>query len=443
MHQLNYNFSSQANGSRQHYRPSFTLIELLVAIAIIGIMAGMLLFTLAGAQTDARVARTRGTIQKINEIVLQKWEEYRYKPVNVQLPAAASAPIPGSKPPRYPVTPRETARLRMTILRDAMRMEMPDRITDLLYEPSQYTVAYRNDPNDPTRFTSTKIPRALPHGFGLIYDSLRNQVNALKQQGHPSWMSGLDLRDINVPANVNPLNLNPRPPGNAVGRFTNDSDANWQAAVQSGELLYLLVATSQFGGSSALEYFRPSEVGDPDGDGLLEFIDAWGESIAWIRWPAGYPGDLVRYADDDAMDPLKTDWRYRAGVASDWQPRTLVPLILSAGGDKEFGVTFDFGDTGNIPPVAYATMTWPTGQSPNGTDGGVHYQAGPYFYPDPFFTWDFQSNTPNGANREIPYPDDRVSYPRGFRANQIGSIPAGAESLATDNVTNHDIILEP
>jgi prepilin-type N-terminal cleavage/methylation domain-containing protein len=415
------------------YRPSFTLIELLVSIAIIGIMAGMVLFTMAGAQSEARMARTRGTIQKINEIVLQKWEEYRYKPVNVRLPQAASSPIPGSSPPRYPVTPRDSARLRMTILRDSMRMEMPDRITDLLYEPSLYTVAYRSNPTDPNIFAGEKIDRALPHGFGLIYEALRNQILALKAQGHPSWTNGFDLR---------PLPTGEVLTSNSILRFTTDTDANWSRAVQSGELLYLLVATSQFGGSSALEYFRPSEVGDPDGDGLLEFVDAWGESIAWIRWPAGYPGDLVRYADDDAMDPLKTDWRYRSGVAADWHPRTLVPLILSSGNDKEFGVTFDFGGGGS-PPIAYATMTWPTGSAPNGADKGAYYSVGDYFYPDPFFTWDFQTGRANGPNREIPYPDDRANFPRGFRANQIGSIPAGAEALAADNVTNHDIILEP
>ncbi len=421
------------------FRPSFTLIELLVAISIIGIMAGMVLYAVLGAQTDARVARTRGTIQKINEIVLQKWEEYRYKPVNVQLPSDLKIPIPGSVPPRSPVSPRESARLRMIILRDAMRMEMPDRITDLIYEPSRYTVAYKNSP---TSTAARKIRRPLPHGFGLVYDALRNQVSALKVQGHPNWVTGFDLDNL---ATYDPDSL-----GFVVGRFTSDTDVRWQNAVQSPELLYLFISTSQYGGSSALEFFRPSEVGDTDGDGLLEFIDAWGRPISWIRWPAGYPSDLVRYADDDAMDPLKTDWRYRPGVASDWQPRTIVPLILSPGPDEEYGVTFDFGNV----PIAYATMTWPMGTAPNGTDN-VHYSAGPYYYPDPFFTWDDQSNTPNGAGRKIPYPDDLdgaidPSYKLGYRANQLGSVPTFADAaqtipntFAADNVTNHDIILEP
>ncbi len=417
------------------FRPSFTLIELLVAISIIGIMAGMVLYAVLGAQTDARVARTRGTIQKINEIVLQKWEEYRYKPVNIILPTWLKAPIPGTNPPRYPLSARESARLRMIVLRDTMRMEMPDRITDLLYEPSQYTVVYRTPANI---LLATKIQRALPHGFGLVYDALRSQVPILKMRKPLIWNSTFDLE---------PLETYSGTAGTGVGRFTTDTDVNWQNAVQSPELLYLFIATSQYGGSSALEFFRPSEVGDTDGDGLLEFIDAWGRPISWIRWPAGYPSDLVRYADDDAMDPLKTDWRYRPGVASDWQPRTIVPLILSPGPDEEFGVTFDFGSD----PIAYATMLWPMGTAPNGTDN-VHYSAGPYYYPDPFFTWDYQASMPkpNGPGREIPYPDDAVNFPRGYRANQLGSVPTFADAaqtipntFAADNVTNHDIILEP
>lgn len=396
------------------YRPSFTLIELLVAIAIIAIMAGMVLFALLGAQTDARVARTRGTIQKINEILLQKWEEYRYKPVNLQLPAAASAPIPGVSPPTFPVSPRENARLRMLVLRDNMRMEMPDRITDLLYEPSQYTVVYRTAA---TTFASTKIPRAVPPSFALVYNALRSNIISLQNQGVAAW-AGFSLTPL-PPTGLLPAGAN-------VGRYSPQDDASWSTAVQSSELLYILISTSNYAGGNALELFRSSEIGDTDEDGLLEFIDGWGNAISWIRWPAGYPGDLVRYADDDAMDPLKTDWRYRPSVSNEYHPRTLIPLIISAGADGEFGVTFDFASGS---PAAYATMVWPASPNPpygTSTVGGgnnLHFGAGAYYYPDPFFT--------NGGGA----PDG---------TNQLGSIPTpAAVQVASDNVTSHDIILEP
>ncbi len=397
-----------SRGQPPRLRPSFTLVELLIAISIIGIMTGMIMFALLGAQTDARVARTRGTIQKLNDIVLQQWEEYRYKPVDVRLPEFAKTPIPGTNPPRYPMSPREIARLRMLVLRDTMRMEMPDRITDMLYHPSQFTVAYLNGGVE----SAVRLPRALPPRFGLLYDSLRSTIGMLRAQGHPQW-AGLTLNAL--PA------VNPFPPGEAVDRFSAQGDEDWHDAVQSSELLYLLVSSSQYAGSSALEFFRASEVGDPDGDGLLEFIDAWGRPISWIRWPAGYPGDLVRYAEDDAMDPLKTDWRYRNNVPAEWHPKTLVPLILSSGPDEEYGVTFDFYIQGSTPPIAYATMFWPDSGLPF-PSAVTHHQGGAYFYVDPFFT--------NGR-----------AAPDGF--NQIGSIPPAAVELAVDNITNHDILLEP
>jgi hypothetical protein len=99
-------------------------------------------------------------------------------------------------------------------------------------------------------------------------------------------------------------------------------------------------------------------------------------------------------------------------------------------------------------PIAYATMTWPTpqGGKPFGTSG-PHYAAGPYTYPDPHFTWDYQNNVPNGAGSELPYP---ASAANGYRSNQLGSTPNFIDSAGTirneffsDNITNHDIILEP
>lgn len=411
---------------QKNFRKGFTLVELLVAVSIIGIMGSMVLFALLGAQNDAKVARTRGTIQKINEIVLQKWEEYRYKPVNI-----------GTLPPN--VQPREAARLRMIVERDAMRMEMPDRVSDLLYPPTQYTTETFVAPGPPV---AGKIDRRLPHGYGILYTAFRNQIIAL--QAHPDpkistkW-SGFLLA---------PLPANPIPAFDPVAPLSSNPIADWTNAVESSELLYLFVSTCNFGGSTALEYFKPTEVGDSDEDGLLEFVDAWERPISWIRWPAGYPGDLVRYADSDAMDPAKTDWRYRTfspPIPADWQPRTLVPLIVSGGADGQYGITFDFTE-----PVVYATMTWPSSPANIRGVSGSQYTLLPYYYPDPFFTWDYSSvsstagnphaNPANGPSSGIPAPETDAN---GYRYNQLGSIPTVGAEFAADNITSHDIILEP
>jgi hypothetical protein len=179
------------------------------------------------------------------------------------------------------------------------------------------------------------------------------------------------------------------------------------------------VATSNYGGAPALELFRPSDIGDPDEDGLLEFIDAWGKPIRWIRWPAGFPSDLNRYAISDAMDPQRTDWRFaNSNFAEEEKPQTIVPLIISAGTDEQFGARFDFLDQ-SATPFAYALMRQGTGLN--------------QFYIDPFFV--FVNGGPNNSN------SDADLKPSAGRSNQLGSIVN--VDAAADDVTNHDLILEP
>lgn len=437
------------------YRPSFTLLELLVAIAILGIMAGMALYSLAGAQTDARNARTRATISKLNEIVLQRWEEYRYRPVDVRVPIGwrVATKLPGQAVARLPYSPREKARVKMVMLRDMMRMELPDRVTDLLYPPTQYTMVSSNAAS----YAPTKLDRPIPSAWGALYMSLYNRVAGLKAQGHPDW-TNLSMVNINAAASgFSGGSLAATAPIPFLGMSPGSPVIDWNNAVQSSELLYLIVASSDYNGSSALEFFRPSEVGDPDDDGLLEFVDAWDQPIQWIRWPAGYSGDLVRYASEDAMDPLKTDWRFRPQVGTytveeAWKPRTLVPLILSPGQDGTLGVIRDNA----AAPISYALMTWPTATNgkPYGT-AGPHYTPGDYYYPDPHFTWEMNSTggyvAVNSASSEMPFPaNSGPGQTFGFRANQLGAVPKfidpvnGIENtFAEDNITNHDIILEP
>ena len=431
-------------------RPAFTLIELLVVMGLIGFLASMLTYALLGAQADARVARTRGTITKLNDVILAQWEEYRYRPVDMR---DWRENAPGSRV-ETPLGARDQARTRMTILRDTMRMEMPDRISDLIYSPTQYSaIAVPPLPGSPFL---VKLQRALPGKHAILYRSLRNAIVALQQreQSEPfafvkqdqlPWsnflMYDLDLQSHSTQTQISSGVMAPF--ADVTRLVTTPTDEYWDISVNSSELLYLIVASSQYAGSPALENFRSSEIGDPDDDGLLEFIDAWGNAIHWIRWPAGYPSDLNRYSGTDAMDPLKADWRYSPG--NGWpesqQPQTIVPLIVSGGADGQFGIVFDIDDfyppgqsvNSNSWPLNYAKMQRPDGRS----------------YIDPFFCWDFGSEMINNPNNERDRPfmdnDPNDVAQRGYRANQLGSTPKHVGGIPneghTDNITNHDIIL--
>lgn len=359
-------------------RPSFTLIELLVAISIIGILASMVLYTLAGAQRDSLTARTQGTLKKINEVILYRWEEFRYRAVKVNIPDDYLYRLTtGTYAGQTPVSPREGARLRLMILRDTMRMELPDQYRDLEYSPTIYHAAVFTDSGTPAVMMPPMV-RSVPGE----YNNLRRTFG-LPPVGTP--YSAVVSAGATVPAAT-------------------------KGIYDSAELLYQIVASSNYNGSNGLEFFRPTEIGDLDDDGRPEFIDAWGTPICFIRWPAGYgepnrtAGGTARPADSilndtsvpDAMDPLRTDWRFAAGGS----PWLLIPLIVSAGPDRDFNLWFDTG-------INYATTT---------------AVGAPSFYPNPYY-----------------FPDPYAANAGGVQQGQIFDTASTADG---DNITNYSLLLE-
>ncbi|HUP80250.1 MAG TPA: hypothetical protein VM260_16970, partial [Pirellula sp.] len=128
--------------------------------------------------------------------------------------------------------------------------------------------------------------------------------------------------------------------------------AEWDKTNANAELLFLIVEGSDLNGSSAIELFGKSEIKDTDGDGLNEFVDAFGRPIRWIRWPAGFAGSSRYHPDmldptlvvggrltvsSEPIDRLGTD----PGWGSAQTPGTgLTPLVISAGVDGAFGIRF-------------------------------------------------------------------------------------------------------
>ncbi len=106
-----------AMSRRRIDRQAFTLPELLVVMAIITMLATVLMFTLREARNNAKEARTKGQIARLNEAILERWEGYRTRAVPIRMPAG--------------FTSRQAAGLRLAALRELMRMELPERISDV------------------------------------------------------------------------------------------------------------------------------------------------------------------------------------------------------------------------------------------------------------------------------------------------------------------------
>jgi hypothetical protein len=233
---------------------------LLIAISIMGILAAAAIFALASAQESARETKTRSSIAKLHGLAMDRWESYRTRRLPILLPPQPSK--------------ADEARLRA--LRELMRMEMPDRWTDVLDNP--ITLPFRP---------------ALSQAYLRRYESVRAEKGA----GFPT------------------------------------------PQFQGAECLYLIITMGPADEVGGIEQFRASEIGDSDADGMPEFLDGWGRPISFLRWAPGFTrlpdgtplsdlqsGDARK--DPDPFDPRRLD---RTAFA-------LFPLVYSAGPDGRFGL---------------------------------------------------------------------------------------------------------
>ncbi len=349
----------------QRDRRAFTLVELLVVIAIISILATMTLFTLYGVREDAKERRARAQVARIHELIMQQWESYRTRAVPVQV--------------TYGTDPRTAAQLRLNALRELMRMELPDRKTDLLSPASDYP----SNATDKPRFL-----RSRPTLWRAYVRRARQQVI-----GH----YGLNASDVDAWKD----------------------DLRWTPLHQHAECLYMILATMRDGDTTGLDSFTEEEIGDADNDGMPEILDPWGVPFYFLRWAPGFRSSIqlgdIEAADGnagtgngDAFDPLKVDPRFTDSVP-DNDPFLLFPLIVSAGRDRTFDLLVDF------LPLPFPT---PLTKVLDYNDPSSVSSAEYGFFNDPYFTADHptlgvvQIGTPADANGDglNGYADNITSH---------------------------------
>lgn len=203
-------------------RRGFTLVELLITVMIIGIMAGLVLVAMFGATEAAKRHKTEALIARIDAVIQGKWDSYQTRRVPVDFTNAPAGVAP---------------RARIDALHDLMRMELPDRWSDVSDTPPNWTYG---------SFSFT-LPRP-----------------AASQVYKRRW----DAAQIGMP-----------------GKPTLAEAQEYQGA----ECLYLILqATAQEEGDDVSVILRPDNIGDVDKDGFPEIIDAWGTPIRFLRWAPGF-----------------------------------------------------------------------------------------------------------------------------------------------------------
>src|SRR5688500_18015441 len=99
----------------------FTLVELMIVLIIIAIFGSAGMFALFSAQEAARSAKAKNVISKLNARITQRYETY----INRRVPLMRAQ---GESVQLFPFR-------RLQALRELMRMEMPDRWTDIKDPP--------------------------------------------------------------------------------------------------------------------------------------------------------------------------------------------------------------------------------------------------------------------------------------------------------------------
>jgi prepilin-type N-terminal cleavage/methylation domain-containing protein len=267
-----------------HVARGFTLIELLVTITIIGILAGVALGALQAARQAAREASTKALIAKLDHVIMQRYDSYLTRRVPISTRG-------------FP--PKVAAEFRLVALRDLMRMEMPERWTDVDNGPLDFPVPSWSWPSGTNVAT-------LGDGSWKVTLPTGRILHIPPRLARPGMVAVYAQKLQAARANH---------PTDQVGEFG------------PAECLYMIVA---LGMPEAMEHFSPSEIGDADEDGLPEFHDAWGRPIMFLRWAPGFTDSEIQTGDPiNDHDPFDT-----RGVDPD--AVRLIPLIYSAGRDKEW-----------------------------------------------------------------------------------------------------------
>jgi prepilin-type N-terminal cleavage/methylation domain-containing protein len=369
-------------------RSAFTLVEMLIVIAIIAILAAAMAYAVGGAQESAKVAKTRAIIAKLHSLVMQKYESYRHRRLPIAIPPMVFDPVSRSV---IATPPRAIAQVRCDAMRQLMRMEMPDRWTDVTDNPKAITV------RDP----------AHPGGYFDADPSKRGTLAQVVMQRPAASQAYLTL--YNSVANTS-----------AFQRHFADN--------QGAKCLYLLVTMGP-DDADVLENFSESDIGDFDHTGCKEFLDAWGNPIRFLRWAPGFISPLQPEppgSGSDGADQRMRDQSDPTGIYGSPQPGSvgrggvgriahntfaLYPLIYSAGPDNNYDVVSD-SSNGRF---SYANDNGNNGGSPNNPFASVSDTA------------DF-SDGPIGWPAVFPMTDRGLNPPATSRA--LGN---------SDNITNHDI----
>jgi prepilin-type N-terminal cleavage/methylation domain-containing protein len=328
---------------RQRERPSngFTLIELMIVMIIIGILFALIMTAAMDGARRAEERATQGLITKLETGMSDRIEALLSQRAEEN---AAHAYIANFSPQRSAVIAQY----------DYMRAELPDTF---LYDStnSAYPVNFGGVAYDPNGTVISSAPSALstmiggvplaayilplgnamqdalgannvanPAGTGIYGASYSARAAIYKNLGFsPQGFDGLDN-------DGNGLVDDTLGSENAAGALTTVQAnlARHKPVTARSEMLYALLVEGQgpLGTVFRADDFTDKEVKDTDGDGLPEFVDAWGQPLQFYRWPILYHSDVQRGQRILTVDQVNLQVTFDLPYSSVFETREQDPL---------------------------------------------------------------------------------------------------------------------
>jgi prepilin-type N-terminal cleavage/methylation domain-containing protein len=308
---------------------AFTLMELLVVMVIIGIIITFLLVAAGDARRRAEEDATLALITKLEGGINDRLEALLQTRPDPNAAHQALAAIYTTTPPLS-----SPARAQVFAWYDYIKRELPDvffvqPISPNVSYPLNFAApAYPLGNNNDLDFMLPLGAGVSPPGEGIYGASYPAATGVYKNLGYlPAGYDGIDnngngLIDEWAEGVNNPPGYTTANP--AVVSQVQSNLAAHQHHTARAETLYamLVEGVGPLGSVFNRDDFSDREIKDTDGDGLPEFVDAWGQPLQFFRWP-------ILYHTDSQKGQVIAYWDYTQTPPAAAASPTLNPPYLS------------------------------------------------------------------------------------------------------------------